>query len=78
MAIHFATCNKCRTIDHKYLVNELLKLYPDASFEVRCQSFCGPGSLEPFIAVNEVFISAKSMDVLIEKVVEYIEVNNVK
>ncbi len=78
MTIHFATCNKCRTIDHKFLVKELLKRYPEATFEVRCQSFCGPGSIEPFVAINEVFITAKTMELLIAKVEEYIEVNNVK
>lgn len=78
MKLHIATCNKCRTIDHKYLVKTLLEKYPDATFEVRCQSYCGPGSIEPFVAINEVFISAPTMELLIEEVDKYIEVNYVK
>ncbi len=78
MNLRFSLCNKCRTVDHKFLVLELRRIYPNASFEVRCQSYCGPGSINPFVAVNEVFISASNNQELLKKVCEHVEVNYVK
>ncbi len=76
--IKFATCNKCNGFNHKELVSKLLVLYPDAKYEVKCQSFCGPGSNEPFVAINEVFITASTIDELLLKVEKHLGDKHVK
>lgn len=67
MNIHFSVCQKCKTFDYKVLINILREKYPNATFDLKCQSFCGPGSLRPFLAVNERFIEADSIEELLEK-----------
>ncbi len=73
MRLKFSICHKCKTFNHKELVKKLIASYPDAKFDVKCQSYCGPGSKRPFVAVNEVFIEADSLDELLEKVKNEVE-----
>ncbi len=68
MKIHFSVCNKCRTFDYKELINSLREKYPQATFDLKCQSYCGPGSIRPFVAINERFIDADDMDELLQKI----------
>ncbi len=73
MKLKFSVCHKCKTFDHKILVRKLLDKYPDASFDVKCQSYCGPGSKNPFVAVNEIFIEADTIETLLDKVEKEVE-----
>lgn len=72
MKIHFSVCNKCKTFDYKILINSLIEKYPEATFDLKCQSYCGPGSVRPFVAINENFMDADNMEELIVKVDEFI------
>ncbi len=75
MKVHFSVCHKCKTFDYKYLIDVLRKNYPDATFDVKCQSYCGPGSVRPFVSINENFIDAENIDELIYKIDEFIRGN---
>ncbi len=72
MKLHFSICNKCKTLNYKELIAILRTQYPDATFDLKCQSFCGPGSLKPFLAVNEVFIQADDIESLLYETERYI------
>lgn len=71
--IEFGICNECKTMDAKRLVQVLQEKYPEATFNVGCQNYCGPGSLKPFISINERFIDADNFDDLVSKTIEFIE-----
>ncbi len=72
MSLHFSVCQKCKTFDYKVLIGELRTQYPNATFDLKCQSFCGPGSIRPFLAVNERFIEADTIEELLEKTRELV------
>ncbi|MFV0499312.1 MAG: DUF1450 domain-containing protein [Bacilli bacterium] len=72
MEINFSICSKCKTVDYKTIINDLRLKYPEAKFDVRCHSYCGPGSLKPFVAVNETFILGDDTQDLLKKVNEFI------
>ncbi len=72
MTIHFSVCHKCKSFDYKSLIEVLRDKYPDATYDLKCQSFCGPGSLRPFVAINEVFIEAETIEALLEKIDQHI------
>lgn len=78
MNIHFSVCNKCKTFDYKELIKVLLEKYPSATFDLKCQSFCGPGSIRPFVAINENFIVADTVEGLLENIENFLEDNNVR
>ncbi len=73
--LNFKICNRCKTVDYKFLIGKLRELFPTATFNLKCQSFCGPGSNEPFLAVNEVYIQAKNVEELLEKTLDYLRCN---
>ncbi len=78
MKISFGVCNKCKSFNYKELVKELLARWPDAKFDVKCQSYCGPGSKQPFVSVNENFIEANDIASLVSKVEVLLEEKNAK
>ncbi|MFV0424369.1 MAG: DUF1450 domain-containing protein [Bacilli bacterium] len=57
------------------MIQILRKKYPYATFDLKCQSYCGPGSNKPFVAINEVFIDGSSLEELIENVEEHLRGN---
>jgi uncharacterized protein YuzB (UPF0349 family) len=64
----FRICDKCKKTNIKTLVPRLKEIDPDAIIDIRCQSFCGPGSLKNFAIVNHKAIIADNEDELIEKI----------
>lgn len=63
-------CDKCKRRGHlvkHQLIPKLQKQFPDAEFEVGCLSFCGPGSQQPFVFVDDELVYAKTDDELIDK-----------
>ncbi len=78
MKMHFSVCNKCKTFDYKELINILRDRYPNSTFDLKCQSYCGPGSIRPFVALNEQFIDANNIVELLIKVEKAVGEYNVK
>jgi len=72
-------CDKCKRrgdIVKAQLVPKLQKEFPQAVFEAKCLSFCGPGSKKPFVYVNDTLVYADSDEALIEKIKQVIAEND--
>jgi uncharacterized protein YuzB (UPF0349 family) len=64
----FKICDKCVGTNIKTIVPKLKELDPNAEIDIKCHSFCGPGSMKPFVIVNERTVFATTEDEVIEKV----------
>jgi len=64
----FKICDKCVATNIKTIVPRLQELDENAIIDIKCHSFCGPGSKKPFVIVNERTVFANSEDEVIEKV----------
>lgn len=71
-------CTKCKRRGHlvsSELLPLLKKAYPDAEFEDKCLSFCGPGSKKPFVQINGALVFAETNEELMEQIAEVLDMD---
>ncbi len=69
----YGICNKCKGSDVEELKKAILELDPQATFDVKCQSNCGPGMYEPFVKYNNKFYIGDDNEEVIELLEEDLE-----
>lgn len=69
----YGICNKCKASNVDELKKLILELDPNATFDVKCQSNCGPGMHEPFVKYDNKFYMGDDSLEVIEQLEEDLE-----
>lgn len=62
------SCEICKSMKNQKLEQRLKKAFPDAEIDIKCQSYCGPGSRQPFAMIGDDIIDAPSVELLIKEI----------
>lgn len=72
LTIKISSCEICKSMKNQRLSEKLAKAFPQAQIQMKCQSYCGPGSRQPFVMINDDIITAQTVDMLIKEIEKYL------
>lgn len=72
-SVRIQSCEICKSMKNQQLENKLTKAFPEAEIQIKCQSYCGPGSRKPFAMIEDEIIEATTIDLLIKEIKSYLE-----
>lgn len=66
----YGICDKCKGVDVAAMKKAVLEIEPNATFDIKCQSNCGPGMHETFVLYNDKFYIGEDEEEVIEQLSE--------